>query len=246
MLNLSKFGIYQIINIKNNKRYIGWSIDIEQRWQNHRLALDGNYHDNTYLQNAYNLYGVENFQYSIIEEIDLDIEKLKLMEIYWISYYNSYVKDGGGYNLTRGGDGQLGITRSEETRKKISIGNIGKQSGSANGMYGISMSGSDAPMFGKHHTDETREKISKSRTGIYPSKETRINMSNARKGKKHSEETKEKISINNIGKHNYSKDVRKRMSESGKKKIFTDLHKKHLSEARIKYLENKRKENNND
>jgi group I intron endonuclease len=46
-------------------------------------------------------YGVENFQFDIIEECSL--EKLNERETYWIKYFNS-IQDG--YNLSEGGDQQ--------------------------------------------------------------------------------------------------------------------------------------------
>lgn len=46
----------------------------------------------------------------------------------------------------------------------------------------------------KPHTEEAKSEISKNRSGIYPSIETKIRMSKARVGKKHSNATKEKLS----------------------------------------------------
>lgn len=93
-------GIYMIKNKINNKFYIGQSIDIEERWKQHIREFKGNYHNNIYLQNAWNKYGQDNFEFSILEECcetSLD-EK----EIYWIDYYKAYEKQKG-YNLTFGG-----------------------------------------------------------------------------------------------------------------------------------------------
>lgn len=49
-------GIYLITNTKNNKKYVGQSWNIFQRWTNHRTSLRGGYHGNTHLQNAWNKY----------------------------------------------------------------------------------------------------------------------------------------------------------------------------------------------
>jgi len=56
-LNLNVSGIYKIINLKNNKIYIGSSICIIKRWYHHKYHLINNNHSNCYLQNAWNKYG---------------------------------------------------------------------------------------------------------------------------------------------------------------------------------------------
>lgn len=65
--NLKRSGIYMIINTINGKRYIGSSKNIQQRLQTHRSNLRHGYHGNEYLQNAWNKYGENNFEYSILE-----------------------------------------------------------------------------------------------------------------------------------------------------------------------------------
>jgi predicted GIY-YIG superfamily endonuclease len=91
-------GIYKIENLINGKIYIGQSIDIEKRWSVHKAELNRNYHCNNHLQNAWNKYGEENFEFVIIEECDNS--QLNEREIYWIDKYGSYIN---GYNLTSGG-----------------------------------------------------------------------------------------------------------------------------------------------
>ena len=91
-------GIYKITNLLDNKTYVGQSVDIEKRWSTHRAELNNNYHCNTYLQNAWNKYGEDNFDFSIIEECAAS--QLNQREIYWVSQYDSYEN---GYNLTPGG-----------------------------------------------------------------------------------------------------------------------------------------------
>lgn len=60
-------GIYMIINTKNGKRYVGSSINIKKRLWEHRSTLRHNHHDNQHLQNAWNKYGEQAFEYSILE-----------------------------------------------------------------------------------------------------------------------------------------------------------------------------------
>ena len=60
--------------------------------------------------------------------------------------------------------------------------------------------GENNPMYGKTHTKEVREKISKVHKGKKMSEESRKKMSEGHKGFRHSEESKRKISENNKGK----------------------------------------------
>lgn len=97
-------GIYCIENLKNNIKYIGLSRNIEQRWKQHKYKLKSGTHNNTYLQNAWNKYGEDNFHFYILEECSQ--EELNNKEQHWINYYDTYYN---GYNGTLGGEGYLTI-----------------------------------------------------------------------------------------------------------------------------------------
>ena len=90
-------GIYAIII--DNKYYIGQSVDIKRRWQEHRKDLKAGTHENKHLQNAYNKYGKAKF------EILLECEKEKLNEFerYFILAFMTYDKNIG-YNKSYGGE----------------------------------------------------------------------------------------------------------------------------------------------
>jgi group I intron endonuclease len=106
-------GIYKITNLINNKNYIGQSINIQRRLGEHKYRPFNEKDDgyNTPLYKAIRKYGLENFSFDIIEECSPD--QLNAKEIFWIQHYNSYIKNGKGYNLTRGGDGRLSILHDE-------------------------------------------------------------------------------------------------------------------------------------
>lgn len=98
-------GIYKIENKINGKVYIGQSINIEQRWIGHKkniFACNNSY--NYPLYQAIRKYGLENFDFSIVEECL--IEQLNEKEIYYIKLYNSFLSNG--YNQTFGGQGNHG------------------------------------------------------------------------------------------------------------------------------------------
>ena len=74
-----KSGIYKIINKVNGKYYVGSSQNIRNRWYRHKSNLNKNKHWNKYLQNAYNKYSINNFEYIIVESVS-DISKLLEVE----------------------------------------------------------------------------------------------------------------------------------------------------------------------
>lgn len=96
-------GIYRIQNKINGKVYIGQSVCIEKRWEQHRTkCFNPNCSQyNGYFYRSIRKYGLENFSFFVLEECSK--EKLNEREIYWISYYDSS-NPNKGYNLTLGGD----------------------------------------------------------------------------------------------------------------------------------------------
>ena len=88
--------IYKIINIQNNKVYIGQTIrPVKDRFNRHINDALNNIID-THFARAIRKYGKENFQIEIIDTAQSQNE-LNEKERYWIQYYNS-VKEG--YNET--------------------------------------------------------------------------------------------------------------------------------------------------
>ncbi len=119
-----KIGIYKIKNKINNKVYIGSSKNLTKRMRLHRQRLNGNYHENRYLQSSWLKHGETNFHIEIIEICDVDI--LLDREAYWIEFYKSYNKDFG-YNICRiPKHTRLGLRASPETLLKMSIANGGQ------------------------------------------------------------------------------------------------------------------------
>lgn len=115
-------GIYKIENLINGKVYIGQSSDIYKRWYNHKRTshtptLEGY---NYPLYKAFRKYGIENFNFEIIEKCSE--EELNEKEMYYIEIYRSFTgfKDGNGYNQTLGGEGTRGRKVSEEELKAMS------------------------------------------------------------------------------------------------------------------------------
>lgn len=65
-------GVYLISNNVNGKCYVGSSIHLTQRRKEHFSRLMHNRHENIHLQNAYNKYGREAFEFEILETLSID------------------------------------------------------------------------------------------------------------------------------------------------------------------------------
>lgn len=96
-------GIYGIHNTITDTWYVGQSLDIKNRWYQHKQALRHNTHPNNHLQRSYLKYGEDAFEWYILEECDAT--KLNNREMFWINEKDSFYD---GYNQTLGGDGTLG------------------------------------------------------------------------------------------------------------------------------------------
>lgn len=111
-------GIYKIINILNNKIYIGSSNNILRRWKEHK-KYPKRYP--TYIQSSITKHGVENFKFDIIEECKF--EQLKERETFWCNYYNSFDRNLG-YNVDMPIAPRL---HNETTKEKLRNINLNKK-----------------------------------------------------------------------------------------------------------------------
>lgn len=91
MINISeiphKSGIYKFTNLKLDKYYIGQSVDLKNRYLSHINLLRTNKHNNSVLQNDYNLYGEKSFEFEVLEFVDE--ENLSKQEDFWIKQYTN-------------------------------------------------------------------------------------------------------------------------------------------------------------
>ena len=170
--------IYKITNTKTGKVYIGKTTrSIYDRLQGH--INSANKGDNFQLSRAIRKYGAENFTIEPIDVAD-SRDELNEKEVYYIKKYNSLEN---GYNMTVGGEGgNTYIDKSDKEMKVISEkistalrknnGNRGQFIGPKNSMYG------------KHHTPETKEKMSKALKGKKFSKEHNKKISKYYRGRK--------------------------------------------------------------
>ena len=109
--------IYCYTNIINNKKYIGQTINPQQRFNQHKSSAF-NEKDIEYdkpLHRAFRKYGFDNFEYKILVSTD-DIDILNDLEDYFINKYNTKIPNG--YNILDGGS-NASKPKSEETKIKL-------------------------------------------------------------------------------------------------------------------------------
>lgn len=88
-------GIYKITLVSTGQIYVGKSVDIRRRWQEHiKRGMGAEKPTNSILYDAFAEHGIENFTFEIIEVVDA--AKLTSRESYWIEYFGSKVF---GYNM---------------------------------------------------------------------------------------------------------------------------------------------------
>lgn len=162
--------IYKVTNKLNGKIYIGQTIQsLKRRFANH--ACQGHC-----LYSAIKKYSKENFKIQLLARCN-SREEMNHRESYYIKLFNTLAPNG--YNLTSGGPLgashvytkrklsvshrgiALGRKHSEETKKKIALGNTGKKfSPERTSNISKSLKGKISPLRGRKHTEETKQKMS--------------------------------------------------------------------------------------
>ena len=105
--------IYSYKNKTNGKRYIGQTINPQQRKSAH---ISDSTHIDTKFYRAVRKYGWDNFEYEILAESE-DRNELDKLEVDFIKSFNSIEN---GYNIRSGGEHP---TMGEETKKKLQQAN---------------------------------------------------------------------------------------------------------------------------
>lgn len=147
-------GIYCICNTANDKKYIGQSVNVEERLRRHKYELLNNKHFNKHLQRAWNKYGEDNFTFEQV--VACDMEHLDMYERLYIIQLRTFDRRFG-YNIEHGGNTNKVVPQS--TRNKISRTFQMKEINQ----------GENNPMYGKQHKEESKLLISKNKTstGVY-------------------------------------------------------------------------------
>lgn len=111
-------GIYAITNILNGKQYIGSAVNLRERWTQHRTRLTKHTHHSRHLQAAWDKYGADAFQFSVLEYV-ADIAQLIEREQYYMDVRFA-AKSSIEYNSRPRAESNLGWQASEATRQLMS------------------------------------------------------------------------------------------------------------------------------
>lgn len=170
------FYVYLIRCSVNGKGYVGKTYDVSMRWYKHRwVANDGDdkrrgWHSALY--GAMRKHGFDAFSVEVLEEYP-DEASAFVGETRWIDRLGTFGP--GGYNMSRGGEGQTGFNPTAEARAKMA------RHGSDNGCFGRVWSNEERgrhreltkkqfadnghPFTGRTHSAEARAKISAAAMG---------------------------------------------------------------------------------
>lgn len=174
--------IYKIINVVNNKFYVGSTKHAKARFRQHRKLLRENRHHCKHLQSAWNKYGEDKFSFVVVETVP-DNESLSAAEDVWLvanvgtpNCYNSgYSSNAPWRNAPAHLTPSFGKPVPQDRKEKISQG--------LKAFYAEDYF--NHPRVGKTHSEETKAKISASK---------RANPQRPWLGKERDQATKDKIS----------------------------------------------------
>ena len=153
-------GIYKIYNKQNHKFYIGSSKNLRKRRNRHFQELKRGVHKNIILQQAYNKYGYDNFEFIIIENVEQSL--LINREQFYIDSLNPQ------YNINKTANSSLGVKRREETKEKVRQANLGlKHPEWRNNIKSKSQGGNNHWTKKKKFSEESKTKMSDSHKKLY-------------------------------------------------------------------------------
>lgn len=213
--------VYEIVNTTTGKRYIGSTINSNQRKNKHFRELKNGNHHCVYLQRAWDKQDGVGFVYNIIKEFDTvescRVYEQELLDSYYEELYNTSKQATGGDLISYHPKKEDIISRMVETNKvrNTKLGVDGRKA-----IYG--RSGSLNGMYGKRHTSESKKAMSAKH---------KLNPSNGFLGHKHTTETRSKLSElakKRVGEKNsfygrtHTQETRARISESRKGVVPTN------------------------
>lgn len=235
--------VYKATNKVNGKSYIGFDSNWPKRKSGHkRAATQGK---GSLFHRAIRKYGWDSFSWEIlVENASLDDEKRLIKE------YNTRAIIGFGYNLTDGGEGNLGWIMKEETKSRISsklkgnkssLGRVlseetkKKISDSLTGKPGVTK-GRPSPLRGTKQSEETIRKRVESRkknSEVWHSEETKRKIGKKHKGRKLTEQQLEahRERSQRMKGRKHSEESIKKMRAAHLGKVFSDEHRKNIGLA---------------
>ena len=191
--------VYLVTNKINGRQYVGQtSKTLDARWADHINVR--NRPSCSYLHNAILKYGSEQFEIETLIVVDTKAQ-MDVYEKVFIKALNT--KAPNGYNLTEGGDGVVGYVFTEEQRRKVSEGQIGRKMSAKAKQKLLERNQGNKFSQGVRMPEEHRLKLIKINKGSKRSPEILARMSESHKGLRHTEETRRKMSLS--AKRRYAK-----------------------------------------
>ena len=189
-------GIYKIINVVNNKFYVGSAVNLRKRKSRHFSELRNNRHNNRHLQAAWLKYGEQAFVFVVVEEV-ADRAILLAAENRWLKEHvgKDYCYNMGtnatapmlgvsgeasptwGYQHTEEARERIGLhsrgrEHTPESREKIRQFLIGKpKAAETRAKISATLSGAGNPNYGKPRSDAFKAKVSKAIEAVSPTGE---------------------------------------------------------------------------
>jgi hypothetical protein len=196
----------------NGKHYIGLTTtSLEKRTKQHKNAAN---RGNAYLVcKAIRKYGmVDTLELLEVDTADT-IEELCEKEIKYITEYDSYYRNGKGYNMTYGGEGTNGHVCTEEVKQKISKSLSGHVCTEKSKQK---MSKAASKRFEK---PEVREQMSKAASKRFEKPEVREQMSKSQKKRFKNPKARQQLSEAHIKFHLKNPDAAKQNGERCRKRL---------------------------
>lgn len=104
--------LYVITNLVNDKQYYGWGTNPKRRWSTH-IRGGGS----RLLYKAFNEYGLDNFRFEVLCQGDIPF----IQEMEQIMIAEECSKAPYGYNLTDGGEGEIGLLNGPLNPRAVPI-----------------------------------------------------------------------------------------------------------------------------
>ncbi len=198
-------GIYALVHLETGRCYVGSTVNLKGRISTHRAELRGNKHDNSYLQRAWNKYGEEAFSFMLLELCQRD--DLMKRESVWMMRTQCCDKRVG-FNLDK-----IAIRKMhcEETKKKIGDAHRGRKRPPEVGRK-ISERWAARTEPVARRTPEQKERHRIASTGRKFSQESRDKMSRSRMGRIITPEWRAKIAATSKGRLQSRETVKKRIA----------------------------------
>ena len=235
-------GIYTITNALTGAQYVGSAVNFNQRWSRHICDLKKGSHHSKYLQNAWNLYGEDAFEFDVILRCAPD--RCIVHEQGAVDFLKP------AYNMRLTVGSFLGMKHSPETLAKMSAAQKGRtfspdtivkmRDAAINrppehyAAISAAKKGKPVPHLlaanvGRKATTATRAKMSEVRRGmpLHPnflaasresnrgrvmSHKTRATLLAIRTGSSHSAKTRAKMSASHLGKKQSPETIAKRVA----------------------------------